>query len=96
MIVFPSVVAAFCAAENTEEKKLPPPCVVPVVASPFSCNGVSGAEVMFDNLLGPNVDPDLILRCDIMFPDAEVTTFGFTIGSEEPRSLWVAGENSSA
>jgi len=45
-------------------------------------------------LLGPNVDPDLIRRCDIMFPDGDVTTFGFKTGSEEPRSRCVAGENS--
>ena len=86
-MVFPRVVAAFCAAENTEEKKLPPPWVVLGVAAPFSCRGVSGADVMFDSLLGPNVDPDLILRCDIMFPEGDVTTFGFWTGSEEPRSL---------
>lgn len=87
VIVFPNVVAAFCAAENTEEKKLPGPWVVFGVENPFSFRGVNGADVMFDNLLGPNVDPDLILRCDIIFPDGDVTTLGFTTGSEDPRSL---------
>lgn len=32
-------------------------------------------------------DPDLERRCDIMFPEGELTTFGFdVIGSEDPRS----------
>jgi hypothetical protein len=44
---------------------------------------------MFESLLGPKVaDPDRILRCEIMFPDGDVTTLGFaTTGSEVPRSL---------
>ena len=46
---------------------------------PFSGVGVSGADVIFDNLLGPRVaDPDLTRRCDIMFPEGDVTTLGFT------------------
>jgi hypothetical protein len=51
--------AAFCAAEKTEEKK-------PLgegVAVPFSGVGVNGADIMLDNLLGPRVaDPDLTRR----------------------------------
>jgi hypothetical protein len=58
------------------------------VGNPFSGVGVNGADVMFESLLGPNVvDPDFALRCDIIFPDAEVTTLGLDVtGSEEPRS----------
>jgi hypothetical protein len=80
-----SVLAAFCAAENTEEKNPPPPGVV----EPFSGVGVKGADIIFDNLLGPKVpDPDLILLCDIMFPDGEVTTFEvIIIGSGTVLSL---------
>lgn len=50
--------------------------------------GVSGADVIFDNLLGPRVaDPDLTRRCDIIFPEGDVTTFGFALaGSELFRS----------
>jgi len=44
---------------------------------------------MLDNLLGPNAnadDPDLTLRCDIIFPEGEVMTLGFVVmGSDEPR-----------
>jgi hypothetical protein len=44
---------------------------------------------MFESLLGPKVaDPDRILRCEIMFPEGDVTTLGFaTTGSEVSRSL---------
>jgi hypothetical protein len=79
------VFAAFCAAEKTLEKK--PPWGLGVI-EPFSGVGVSGAEVMFDNLLGPNADEvDRTLRCDIMFPEGEVMTFGFdAAGSDDPRS----------
>jgi hypothetical protein len=82
------VLAAFCAAEKTVEKKPPDPGVV----EPFSGVGVKGAEVMFDNLLGPSVaDPDRILRCEIILPDAEVMTLGFAVtGSEDPRSRTVS------
>lgn len=53
------VFAAFCAAENTVEKKPPDPGVI----EPFSGVGVKGADVILDNLLGPRVaDPDRILR----------------------------------
>jgi hypothetical protein len=81
-----SVFAAFCAAEKTLEKK-PPPLGFGVV-EPFSRVGVRGADVMFDSLLGPRVAvPDRTLRCDIMLPDADVTTLRFeTIGSDEPLS----------
>ncbi len=58
-ILLVSVLAAFCAAEKTEEKK-------PLgegVAVPFSGVGVNGADIMLDNLLGPRVaDPDLTRR----------------------------------
>jgi hypothetical protein len=78
------VFAAFCAAEKTVEKKPPDPGVV----EPFSGVGVRGADVIFDNLLGPKVaDPDRILRCEIIFPEADVTTLGFeAAGSEVSRS----------
>jgi hypothetical protein len=44
--------------------------------------------VIFESLLGPSAaDPDLTLRCDIMFPDGDVTTLGFVVtGSDVPRS----------
>lgn len=81
-----SVFAAFCAAEKTLEKK--PPWLGFGVVEPFSRVGVRGAEVIFDSLLGPKVaDPDRIRLCDIMLPDADVTTLGFeATGSDEPRS----------
>lgn len=82
-----SVLAAFCAAEKTEEKNPP----VPGVVEPFSGVGVKGADVMFDNLLGPRVpDPDFNLRCEIMFPEGEVTTLEFVIiGSVVDLSLLI-------
>jgi len=48
--------------------------------------------VIFESLLGPNVaDPDLIRRCDIIFPVGDTTTLAFeVIGSEVPRSRVVA------
>lgn len=83
-----SVFAAFCAAEKTLEKK--PPWLGFGVVDPFSRVGVRGTDVIFDNLLGPNVaDPDRIRRCDIMLPDADITTLGFgykATGSDEPLS----------
>jgi hypothetical protein len=84
------VFAAFCAAEKTDEKK-PVCCVFPGVTDPFSGVGVRGADVIFDNLLGPILfplanDPERMRLCDIMFPDGEVTTFGFVeIGEPEKR-----------
>jgi hypothetical protein len=82
------VFAAFCAAEKTEEKNPPEPGVV----EPFSGVGVKGADVILDNLLGPRVaDPDRILRCEIILPEAEVTTLEFDVaGSETPRSRSVS------
>jgi hypothetical protein len=48
---------------------------------------------MLDSLLGPSdAEPDLTRLCDIIFPDAEVTTFVFEFeltGSDDPRSLLV-------
>lgn len=63
-IVLVSEVAAFCAAEKTDEKKpLPPDGVPGLLAVPFSGVGVKGARVMLDSLLGPILpDPDLPLR----------------------------------
>jgi len=96
VILLPKVVAAFCAAENTDEKKLPPWFEGFGLEDPFSWRGASGADVIFDSLLGPNTaDPDRILRCDIMFPDGDLMTLGFAIGSDAPRSLWLAGEKST-
>jgi len=58
-ILLVRVLAAFCAAEKTDEKK---PLDEGVVV-PFSGVGVNGADIMLDNLLGPKVpDPDLTLR----------------------------------
>lgn len=83
VILLLKVFAAFCAAENTLEKK---PVWLFGVVDPFSGVGVNGADVMFDNLLGPNDVPDFTLRCDIMFPDGEVMTFGLDVtGSDDPR-----------
>lgn len=43
--------------------------------TPFSGIGVIGAVVIFESLLGPrDADEDLILRCEIIFPEGEVTT----------------------
>lgn len=84
------VFAAFCAAEKTDEKK-PVCCGFPGVTDPFSGVGVRGADVMFESLLGPILfplanDPERIRLCDIMFPDGDVTTFGFDeIGDPEKR-----------
>ena len=80
------VFAAFCAAEKTLEKK-PLPLGFGVV-EPCSKVGVKGADVMFESLLGPKVAvPDRTLLCDIMFPDADVTTLGLEAsGSDEPLS----------
>jgi hypothetical protein len=82
-----SVLAAFWAAEKTDEKKPPPPGVV----EPFSGVGVKGADMIFDSLLGPKVpDPDLILRCEIIFPEGDVTALEFVMmGSGIGRSLLV-------
>lgn len=42
--------------------------------------------MILESLLGTSVaDPDLSLRCDIMFPDGEVMTLGFEV-ELEPRS----------
>jgi len=62
------------------------------VVEPFSGVGVRGADVILDNLLGPRVaDPDRILRCEIILPEAEVTTLEFDVaGSETPRSRSVS------
>ena len=78
-ILLLNVFAAFCAAEKTVEKN--PPCWLGLG---FSGVGVNGADVIFDNLLGPRVtDPDLTLRCDIMLPDGDVTTLGFETADSE-------------
>jgi hypothetical protein len=86
-ILLLKVFAAFCAAEKTDEKK--PPCWLEPGLVEFSGVGVRGAEVMFESLLGPRV-PEFVLtrRCDIIFPEGDVTTFTFTeaVGSDVPRS----------
>jgi hypothetical protein len=78
------VLAAFCAAENTDEKKplgdCPGPTVPPGVLASSSV-GVSGADIEFDSLLGGFVD-ERARRCDIMFPEGDTVTFGF--GWDEP------------
>ena len=66
--------AAFCAAENTVLKK---PVLLDGVTDLFSGVGVRGADVMLESLLGPKaVDVDLTRRCDIIFPEGDVMTFG--------------------
>jgi hypothetical protein len=74
-----NVVAAFWAAENTEEKK---PLgdweatAVPPGVLTSSIVGVNGAEIEFESLLGGFVE-ERARRCDIIFPDGETTTLGF-------------------
>ena len=72
------VLAAFWAAEKTEEKKplgdWGGPAVPPGVFTSSSV-GVSGADMELDNLLGGFV-AERARRCDIMFPEEETTTFG--------------------
>jgi hypothetical protein len=77
------VLAAFWAAENTEEKNPPPPDV----AAMFSVAGVRGADVLFESLLGPIVtDPDRTRLCDIIFPVGDKTTLRFEVmGSDDVR-----------
>lgn len=78
VILLLKVFAAFCAAEKTDEKN--PLC--PGVIALFSGVGVNGAAVILESLLGPKVaEPDRIRRCEIMFPEGDVTTFVFeTVG----------------
>ena len=74
--------AAFCAAEKTEEKNPPaagayfgalPVGTAGVLVS--SSVGVSGAEIALESLLGwPTADADLARRCDIIFPEGLTTT----------------------
>jgi hypothetical protein len=72
------VLAAFWAAEKTEEKKplgdWGGPAVPPGVLTSSSV-GVNGADIEFDNLLGGFV-AERARRCDIMFPEGETTTLG--------------------
>ena len=82
-----SVVAAFCAATKTDEKKplelftdwLPDGVRDPVFL-PSSIVGVSGVDIIFDNLLGGCVagpESDLTRRCEIMFPEGDVIVTPF-------------------
>jgi hypothetical protein len=84
-----SVLAAFCAAESTDEKK-PPGGLVPGLDAGFSRVGVKGTDVMLDSLLGPRVlVPDLTRRWDSIFPEGDTTTSELAAGgsgSETPRS----------
>ena len=88
-ILFVNVFAAFCAAENTDEKKPVCCCVFPGVIDPFSGVGVRGADVILESLLGPIFplasDPERMRRWEIIFPDGEVTTFGFEVTGEPKR-----------
>lgn len=68
--------AAFCAAENTEEKKPLGDCAVPPGVLISSIVGVRGADMELDNLLGGFVAERTRL-CDIIFPEGDVTMFGF-------------------
>ena len=90
-MLFVNVVAAFCAAEKTDEKNPPAPPGKPEAAGVrppgvfvSSTVGVRGEDHAFDNLLGAWVaESDRILRCEIMFPDAEVVMFAFVPGEVE-------------
>jgi hypothetical protein len=65
VIVLDNEFAAFCAAENIDEKKPPAACgAVSVPPGVFTSSGagVNGTEVALDNLLGPLV-ADLMRRC---------------------------------
>jgi len=80
-MVLVRVFAAFCAAENTVEKK-----PVPGVEGPaFSGIGVRGAAVMLESLLGPMlaVEPALDRLDEIIFPAGSTTTLGIWDGREE-------------
>ena len=78
VIVLLNVLAAFCAAEKTDEKK--PVCggdtAVPPGVFASSGWGVSGAEMMFESLLGA-FEAERTRLCDIIFPEGETTTLGF-------------------
>lgn len=84
-MVLVSVLAAFCAAVNTDEKKPPEPpgdpCV-PGVRVPgtllSSMVGVNGAETALESLLGgrPPVS-DLTRRWDIILPEGDVMVLEF-------------------
>ena len=64
----------FWAAEKTEEKKPPPGEPWEPGVRTSSCMGVNGADIALDNLLGACVaESDRTRRCDIMFPEEEVT-----------------------
>jgi hypothetical protein len=89
------VLAAFCAAENTDEKK---PLgdwgetAVPPGVFASSSVGVNGAETEFESLLG-GFAAERARRCDIIFPEGETTTLDF--GCEEPwleLAVELAGE----
>jgi hypothetical protein len=61
----------------------------PGLVGPFSRVGVSGADIIFESLLGPRVTEFVLARrWDIMFPDGDTTTFVLVVlaGSETPRS----------
>jgi hypothetical protein len=78
VIVLLKVLAAFCAADKTLEKKPAPG----VGGTSFSGVGVKGADMKLESLLGPMLvaEPDLALLCDIMLPDGDTTTLGFETG----------------
>lgn len=80
------VFVAFCAAENTDEKKPEPPGVG---GRPFSGVGVSGGSVIFANLLGPRLaaDPDRARRKDTKLPVGETVTLGTAGGPESDAPL---------
>lgn len=70
-ILLVKVFVAVWAADHIPEKN-------PVGGVLLSCVGVNGALVMFESLLGTKVpDPDLSRRCDIMFPEGDVTMFEY-------------------
>lgn len=80
-MVLDNDVAAFCAAENTEEKNPPVDwgenARVPPGVFVSSMVGVNGAVMALESLLGGFV-AERARRCDIMFPEGETTiTLGF-------------------
>jgi hypothetical protein len=75
-IVVVSEVAAFWAAENTDEKNPLAGRAVPPGVLISSSVGVRGADMELESLLGGFVAERTRL-CDIMFPEGDTTTFGF-------------------
>ena len=89
-MVLLNVVAAFCAAVSTDEKKP----VALGVGSPLSSVGVRGAVVMLESLLGAiTADPDLALRCALMLCNDGLLPSKLTRKPPPFRADLVSGED---